>query len=79
MRLTTDDLLSSAKTMSRITKNKYEIIATKSQYGYWKLEIKNNEDWTTERLTGGITTREAYEALRAVYATFRFLWIEKAD
>lgn len=79
MRLTNDDLLISTKTMARMTNNKYEIIATKSQYWYWKLEIKNNENWATELLTWWVTTREAYEALRAVYATFRFLWLKEKD
>lgn len=73
MRLTSDDLLTYCKVMKESTNNLYAIIATKNQYGDWKLEIQNNENWATEMLLGGATTREAYEALRAIYALCRFL------
>lgn len=44
MRLQANDLISYAQVMGKKTNNKYEIIATKSEYGYWKMEIKNNEN-----------------------------------
>ena len=73
MALQQTDLISSCKSMARLTNNRYEIIPTKSEYWYWKLEIKETETWRTERLVWWLTTREAYETLRGVYATYRFL------
>lgn len=75
MRLKPEDLIASCKTMARETNNKYEIIPTKSEYGYWRLDIKNNETWETQLLIGGLLLREAYETLRGIYAILRFLKI----
>lgn len=73
MRLQANDLISYARYMGDKTKKLYEIIPTKDQWGYWRLDIKNNENWASELLAWGLTLREAHEALRAVYATYRFL------
>lgn len=73
MRLQANDLISYARVMWENTKKLYEIIPTKDKWGYWRLDIRNNENWASELLAGWLTLREAHEALRAVYATYRFL------
>lgn len=71
MKLQATDLINYSKFMGTDTGGKYEIIPTK--HGQFRtLEIKNNENQKSERLWGCLTTREAYEMLRGIYAAYRF-------
>ena len=53
--------------MDRKTEGKFSISPVKTSYGYWSLEMLNNETNEIEKLQWGLTLREAYEFLRAFY------------
>ena len=72
MKLQATDLISYCKNMEKMTNNRFVIIPTYSDYHYWTLEIKDTEELTQETLVSWLTTREAYEALRGIYNTYRF-------
>lgn len=67
MRLQKEDLISYCNAMRRKTDWKYNLIAEKSDYWFWKIAIQNNENWESEGLTSGLTLREAHEFVRAFY------------
>ena len=53
--------------MDRKTEGKFSISPVKTSYGYWSLEMLNNQNQEITHLRGGLTLREAYEFLRAFY------------
>ena len=44
MRLQANDLISYARVLGDKTNKKYEIIPTKDKWGYWRLDLKDNEN-----------------------------------
>lgn len=56
------------------TEWKFTISPVKTDYGYWRLDLLNNDTQEIEHLQGGLTLREAYEFLRAFYR-----WVELAN
>lgn len=71
MKLQATDLINYSKFMATDTGGKYEIIPTKCEQ-YRTIEIKNNESKKIKILWVCLTTREAYEMLRGIYAAYRF-------
>lgn len=67
MRLQKEDLISYCNAMRRKTDWKYNLIAEKSDYWFWKIHIQNNDTLESEMLTCGLTLREAHEFVRAFY------------
>lgn len=72
MRLTETDLNMVCNRLSIKTAHKYAIINKKDNNWYWTLDIKNKENWKIDTLATYLTTREAFEYLRAFYRGIDF-------
>lgn len=72
MRLQKNDLESYCNAMRNKTDSKYGIIP--HQNGFWSrtLEVINNETQEKETIVSMVTTREAYEYMRAFYRGMEF-------